>query len=126
MLFHFNFTIIFFQSSNLFLFNQHKQLSTEILDEFISTDSIENNTRRDNFQQFLSRNIDYTTEYKPVSYQNLELNGCSSDISINHCQFGECAQLSFHSLLNERKVKVCYVHYKSHLVQGFHVFQLVS
>ena len=66
MLFHFNFTVIFLQSSNPFLFNQHKQLSTEILDKFISTDSMENNTRSDNFEQFLLWNIGDTTENKPV------------------------------------------------------------
>ena len=105
MLFHFNFTVIFLQSSNPFLFNQHKQLSTE---------------------QFLLLNIGDTTENEPVLYQKLEFNGCSSGISINDCLFGECTQLSFHSLLYERNVIGCYVHHKSHLVQGFHVFQLIS
>ena len=108
------------------LFNQHNQLSTEILDEFISTDSMENNTRSDNFQQFLLWNIGDTTENKPVLYQKLEFIGCSSDISIDHFQFRECTQLSFHSLLHEKKVTGCYVHPKSHLVQSFHVSQLVS
>ena len=126
MLFHFNFTVIFLQSSNPFLFNQHKPLSTEILDKFISTDSMENNTRSDNFQQFLLWNIGDTTENKPVLYQKLEFIGCSSDISIDHFQFRECTQLSFHSLLHEKKVTGCYVHHKSHLVQSFHVSQLVS
>ena len=31
MLFHFNFTVICLQSSNLFSFKQHKRLSSEIL-----------------------------------------------------------------------------------------------
>ena len=54
MLFHFNFAVNFFQSSNPFLFNQHKQLSFAIFDELVLSGALlryltENNTRRDNF-----------------------------------------------------------------------------
>ena len=38
----------------------------------------------------------------------------------------ESTQLGFHSHSRERKVIGCHAHYKSHLVQGFHVFQLIS
>ena len=99
--------VVSLQSSNPFLFNQHRRLSTEILDEFISMDSTENNTRRDNFQQFLSWNIGDTTENKPVLYQKLEFNRCSLD-SVNHCQFGEhAAKLSFSLTWKERHRLLC-------------------
>ena len=63
---------------------------------------------------------------KPVLYQKLKFIGYSSEISIDHFQFRECTKLSFHSLLHEKKVTGCYVHHNSHLVQSFHVSQLVS
>ena len=54
MLFHFNFKLKFLQSSNPFLFSQHKQLSSAIFDELLLSgallrDLMENNTRKDNF-----------------------------------------------------------------------------
>ena len=45
MLFPFNFTVNYLQSSNPFLFNQQKRLSCEIFDVLILRDSMENNTR---------------------------------------------------------------------------------
>ena len=41
MLFHFNFTVNYLQSSDPFLFNQHERLSPEILDVLILRDSME-------------------------------------------------------------------------------------
>ena len=102
--FHFNFTVSFLQSSNAFLFNQHKRLLSKIFDVLIVRNSMENNTRRDNFQLFPSWNRGDTTEKNSVLYQQVEINGCSSDVWINHCQFRECSQPSFHSLLHEKKV----------------------
>ena len=51
MLFHLNFTVNFSQSSNPLLFNQHKQLSSEIFDLLILRDSMENNTRERGFSK---------------------------------------------------------------------------
>ena len=50
MLFHFNFTVNYLQSSNPFLFNQNKRLSSEIFDVLILRDSMQNNTREGIFK----------------------------------------------------------------------------
>ena len=104
MMFHFNFTVNFFIYPVLFYSTSingcHPKFLISLFNEtqwrITSGEIIFNNSCRRTSMTQQKRSPYYNNKWR--------LMGCSSDIWINHCQFGECSQLSFHSLLLERKV----------------------